>query len=266
MVGLVVLSGCGTAPSGSASGVFEPNQAGVLTVATNLPSPGFWEGTAADPTGGFEYELALELADRFGLDTVRVVDIEFERLVAGDLGGADLALAELTPTAKREEVIDFSTAYLESHPGVLVRSGTEVTDLADARELRWGVQAGSIHVDFVEGAIRPTGGLWEFSDIGLVVGALEVGEIDAALLDLPSAVVQERITGGALVAVAQFANDDVLAAGLSRGSGNLEAVDAAIRAMHRDGTIERLAEQWLGSASGNGVFDVPLIRSRGVRT
>jgi polar amino acid transport system substrate-binding protein len=266
VVGLAVLSACGAAPSGSASGVFEPDQVGVLTVATNLPSPGFWEGTAAAPTGGFEYELAIELAERFGLDTVRVVDVEFEQLVAGDLGGADLALAELTPTTERRAVLDFSTAYLESHPGVLVRSGTEVSDLADARELRWAAQAGSIHADFVEGAIQPTGGLAEFSDIGLVVDALERGDVDAALLDLPAAVVQERLTGGALVAVAQFANDDVLAAGLPRGSGNVEAVDAAIRAMHRDGTIERLATQWLGSASGNGVFDIPLIRSRGVRT
>jgi polar amino acid transport system substrate-binding protein len=265
VVGLALFSACGTAPSGSASGVFEPGQEGVLTVATNLPSPGFWEGSTADPTGGFEYELAVELAKRFGLDDVRVVDVEFEQLVAGDLAGADLALAELTPTTERREVFDFSTAYLESHPGVLVREGTDVADLADARDLRWGVQAGSTHVGFVEGAIRPAEGFEEFSDIGLVVDALERGEVDAALLDLPAAVVQERITDGELVAVAQFATDEVLAAALPPGSGNLEAVDAAIRAMHRDGTIERLATEWLGSATGDGGFDVPLIRSRGVR-
>jgi polar amino acid transport system substrate-binding protein len=261
---LAVLSACGVAPSGPASGTFEPVEEGVLTVATNLPSPGFWEGPAADPTGGFEYELAVELAERFGLDVVRVVDVEFEQLVAGDLGGADLALAELTPTTERREVLDFSTAYLESNPGVLVRSGTEVVDLADARGLRWGVQAGSTHADFAEGVIRPTDALEEFSDIGLVVDALERGQVDAVLLDLPEAVVQERITDGALVAVAQFDNDEVLAAALPLGSPNLEAVDAAIRSLDRDGTIERLAGEWLGSAVADGAFDVPLIRSRGI--
>ena len=57
-----------------------------------MPTADFWEGTAASPTGGFEYELARRLADRFGLGSKcgsRLV--HFHRIVAGDLGGADLA-------------------------------------------------------------------------------------------------------------------------------------------------------------------------------
>ena len=83
-MGALVATGCGVAPTGPAAGSFSPSEPGVLMVAASLPAPGFWEGTAAAPTGGFEHGLALELAERFGLDEVRVVDVPFDRLVTGD--------------------------------------------------------------------------------------------------------------------------------------------------------------------------------------
>jgi polar amino acid transport system substrate-binding protein len=257
-------SACGVAPSGPAAGSFTPSEPGVLVVAASLPAPGFWEGTAGAPTGGFEHGIALELAERFGLDRVRVVDVPFERLVAGDLAGADLALAELTPTAGRDADLDFSTPYLDAHPAVLVRAGTAVPDLAAARELSWAVQSGSIHVELAEVRIRPAGGLLQLPDIGAVVAAVDDGRVDAALLDLPTAVVEARLTDGALEAVAQFPTDDAIAAAVPEGSPDLDAIDSAIRAMLRDGTIERLADEWLGLGVAGGSVDIPNIRTQPV--
>src|ERR1700689_4067537 len=90
----VGLLGCANAGNGAA-GSFSPRTPGTLTVATaQVPDPGFWEGTIAHPTGGFEYELAKRLAVRFGLSRVKVVDVPFAELVHGHLGGADLALSD----------------------------------------------------------------------------------------------------------------------------------------------------------------------------
>src|SRR3954453_24254794 len=94
-------AGCGTAGAGS-TGRFTPLRKGTLTVATAFfPAPGFWEGVPSAPTGGFEWELARVLAKRFGLASVAVVPVSFNDLVTGHLGGADLALSELTPTGDR---------------------------------------------------------------------------------------------------------------------------------------------------------------------
>src|SRR5690606_25506783 len=72
---------------------FQPATEGVLTVATSLPAPGFWEGDDPDHlTGGFEYELARRLADRWDLE-LRVIDVPFDDLATGDLHGADLAMS-----------------------------------------------------------------------------------------------------------------------------------------------------------------------------
>jgi polar amino acid transport system substrate-binding protein len=255
--------GCAGGATGPASGSFTPAQPGVLAVATNLPAPGFWEGPAESPTGGFEHGIALALMEEFGLDELRVVDVPFEDLIAGDLGGADIALAELTPTAGRDEVLDFSTAYLDAHPAVLVRDGTDVPDLAAARELRWAVQSGSTQVDLARERIRPEV-LVELADIQSVVDAVTAGDVDAALLDLPTALVEEQLTEGALKVVAQFATDDVLAVAVAEDDPNLEALDSAVRSMLNDGTIDDLAGEWLGQDALDGAIDIPVIRAQPV--
>lgn len=137
-----VASGCGISLPSEASGTFTPRHAGALTVATTLPAPGFWEGSsAATVHGGFEYGIAQEMARRFHLDRVRVVDEPFTGITGGSLaGGADLALAQVTITAERERRERFSIPYWDANLGVLVRPGTEVPDLATARARHWATR------------------------------------------------------------------------------------------------------------------------------
>src|SRR5437764_14202927 len=102
----IVAGACGSSGRTGSSGTFTPAHKGTLTVATAFfPAPGFWEGVPSGPSGGFEWELAGQLAKRFGVASVAVVPVPFGDLVAGHLGGADLALSELTPTSEREKVI-----------------------------------------------------------------------------------------------------------------------------------------------------------------
>ena len=49
----LLLGGCSDLSSSPAAGTFTPRTRGVLTVVTtDIPSPGFWEGTPAHVTGG----------------------------------------------------------------------------------------------------------------------------------------------------------------------------------------------------------------------
>ena len=97
----LVLTGCANAGK-SAGGTFTPRTPDTLTVATaQVPDPGFWSGTVAHPTGGFEFALAQQLASRFDLAKISVVQVPFHELVRGHLGGADLALSDITITEAR---------------------------------------------------------------------------------------------------------------------------------------------------------------------
>jgi len=265
---LVVLSlaslslavGCGG--ERSAAGRFEPAEPGTLTVATSeIPATGFWEGTPSRPTGGFEWALANSLAERFGLERVRVVTVPFSKLVAGDLGGADLALSELTATADRKRVLSFSVPYLPASPAVLVRSGVTVPDLAAARKLSWSVRSSSTLQKFLNDVVRPDAPTLAVATRDESLNALESGQVDGVLLDLPVAVALASGSGGRLELAGQFDNHDDLSAALPRNSDNREAVDSALRAFEADGTIENLVHDALGSGVV-GTDAPPVIRTR----
>lgn len=261
LVGLLaLLAGCGSI-SGSA-GSFDPGQANVLTVATSaVPSAGFWEGTPTQPSGGFEYELSRELAARFGLAHVRIEIVHFHRLVAGHLGGADLGIDLLTPTSQREEALDFSTAYLKAAPTVVVRSGTEVPDLASAQELRWGAVRSTTFVEAIADSVVPEEETLLFDGQRELLAALAAGRVEAVMFDLPLAVSIANRSHGKLEAVAQLPDKEAIAIALPKGSPNRQAVDSAIRAFTADGTIEGLLERWVGGDAAEAESAIPLLHT-----
>jgi polar amino acid transport system substrate-binding protein len=242
--------------------MFTPKNPGVLTVATTVvPSPGFWTGTAAHPTGGLEYELARELAQRFGLKSVRVVLVHFHRIVTGQLGGADLALDLITPTSQRGAVLDFSAPYLDAAPTIVVRSGTPVPDLDTAQRLRWGAVRATTFVRIIAKSILPDHPMRMYDNTTEMLAALQSRRIDGVLLDMPLAVLTAERSHGRLQAVAQLPTSETIAAALPKGSNNTNAVDSAMRAFVADGTLHRLVQVWIGPAEANAESSIPLLRT-----
>jgi len=259
---LSVLWGCSARTSSPAAGTFTSKTPTVLTVATSvIPTPGFWEGTVSHPTGGLEYELARDLAERFGLHSVRVQLEPFNQVVEGQLGGTDLALDLITPTSERQRALDFSSPYLDAAPTVVVRTGTSVPDLETAQHLKWGAVRATTFVGIINTLISPTGPIRMFDDSGMMVAALEHGTIDAALLDMPFAVVTARQSDGRLQAVAQLPGMESIAAALPKGSENVQAVDSAMAAFTADGTLEGLLKRWVGPSAANAESSIPLLHT-----
>ena len=256
------LAACGDRPASPAAGTFTPRVAGVLTVVTSdVPTTGFWEGSADHLTGGLEYELARNLAQRFGLRSVQVRLQPFHQIVDGRLAGADLALDLITPTAQRERGLEFSSPYLNAAPTVVVRSHTAVPDLATARTLRWGTVRGTTLGGIVSTLIDPDDRVTVFDATSAMLAGLEHHQVDAILLDQALAVVTADRSGGRLRAVAQLPAPETIAAALPKGSPNLDAVDSALRAFTADGTLHRLLQRWIGAAAANAQTSIPLLRS-----
>lgn len=255
-------SGCGGL---GAAGTFTPRTPGTLTVATaQVPDPGFWTGTFAHPTGGFEYELARALAARFGLARIRVIEVPFDHLISGRLDGADLALSDITATTERARHVAFSTGYLSAPPAILVRPGRSVPDVHTAQRLRWAVQIHTTLQKALTESIEPSRPVLVLDHQREVLAALRSGRVQAVMLDLPVALAYARESPHTYAVVAQLSSDeDVLAAALPHGSGeNLEAVNSALRAFSSDGTIERLGRTWLHTDLQSGrAEEVPLLRT-----
>lgn len=261
---LLLLVGCAdvAAPEG---GEFEPAREGVLTVATDfLPQPGFWEGSSSEPEGGFEWGLAQRFAERFGLDRIEVIERPFSSLITGDLGGADIAMAQITPTPERDEVLDFSVPYLSANPAVLVADDLEIKDVMRARELTWAVERGTTLEAALDRYIVPDENVAHLASQPRVVQAVRRGDVDAALLDLPVALAYAR-KNPRLNVVAQISTDETLAVALPEGSPNREAINTAIRAILNEDTMSELAAQWLGAELRDDAFrveEVHLLRTK----
>jgi polar amino acid transport system substrate-binding protein len=258
----LALSSCANAGSGAA-GTFTPRVKGTLTVATaQIPDPGFWYGTFARPTGGFEYGLAQALAERFELKRIKVVEVPFHELVRGHLDGADLALSDITITEERAEHLDFSTSYLEAPPAIVVHPGTEVADVKAARDLHWAVQHDTTLREALETQIEPTSKPLIFERQSEKLAAFEDGRANAMLLDLPIALAYARESPRKFAVAAQLPSEAELGVALPSGSDNVEAVDSAIRGLKSEDEIDRLAQRWLHADIEEGsAEDIPMLRT-----
>jgi ABC-type amino acid transport substrate-binding protein len=258
----VALSACANAGNGAA-GTFTPRVKDTLTVATaQIPDPGFWYGTFAHPTGGFEYGLAEALAERFDLKRIKVVEVPFHELVRGHLGGADLALSDITITDERAEHLDFSTSYLEAPPAIVVHPGTEVADVKAARDLHWAVQHDTTLREALETQIEPSRKPLVFERQSEKLAAFEDGRANAMLLDLPIALAYARESPRKFAVAAQLPSEAELGAALPSGSDNVEAVDSAIRGLKGEDEIDRLAQRWLHANIEEGsAEDIPVLRT-----
>lgn len=70
-----------------------------------------------------------------GLPEVKIVNVSFDALVAGTATGFDVAFSQVTITDERKKVVDFTTLYLLLGRGVLVKKGTVVSTLEEAKAL-----------------------------------------------------------------------------------------------------------------------------------
>jgi len=223
---------------------------GPLEVGTNLPAPGFWDGSSpTDITGGFEYDLAKDIAKKLGYDGVDVVNVSFDALVAGKAKGFDMALSQVTITKDRAKVVAFSTPYFNSDQGVLVRTGTKVTS-KNAKSLQWGVQTATTAQDYLKTKIKPTKAPRVYQETSQAFAALQAKQIDAVMLDTAIVLQQAAASNGEFKVVGQFKTGEQYGAVLPKGSKILKQVNSAIKALKADGTLAEIATKNIGGDPG----------------
>lgn len=271
--GLMTLTACsgGGSGSGSADGfgdcevygdagtlAMDPVSDGVLTVQTTLPSPGWWKGVSPESiTGGYEYCLAANIAHRAGLDGVKVVNVSFDALVAGQTKDFDVAMAQISVTPEREEVVSFSAPYFDSNLGVLAPTGSDITEETIGAQTI-GVQVGTTSVDWVNEMLAPSQKPKNFQDTTTLVTAITSGLTDVAIQDTAIMLGFAKNSGGALEVIGQYESGEQYAAIYPQTSANSDAIDGAIEAMRGDGTLDKLSGTWLGPELGGDPAAVPV--------
>jgi polar amino acid transport system substrate-binding protein len=227
--------------------------AGALTVGTELPAPTFWDSADyRSVRGGFEYDIAAELARRLGRLRVDVVKCPFIAIVAGAPCACDIDFSQITITPDRRRHWDFTIPYFDADYAVMVKTSSTVHDVTGARNLRFGEQAETTPLTFLEQDVRPTRDPKLYDTTKEMFDAFNTGEVDAILFDLPillSAIKEAQVADAKIVG--QFRTGEQYGAVLPKGSPNTGVVNTTMQKMQRDGTLEHLEEKYFGVATRN---------------
>lgn len=261
---LLLAVGCAPAPAApTAAGSCDPGglptlTANTLTIGTDQPVYPPWY-LDDDPTSGqgFEGAVAYAIADRLGYarEAVSWVRVPFNAAIAPGPKTYDLNLTEFSINDERRRAVDFSAPYYDVAQAVITVQGNAfagATTIAGLKGARLGGQVGTTSYQAIVDQIAPTTEPSVFNTNDDAKLALSNGQIDALVLDLPTAffVTSAELDGGVIVGQlpAGTGTPEQFGAVLDKDSPLTECVSEAVDALRADGTLDALEQEWLASA------------------
>ena len=240
---------------------------GVLTIATGNPAYYPWVmDDAPDSGAGFEAAMAYAIAAEMGFeaDAVTWVRTSFDEAIQPGAKNFDMNMQQFSITEDRDKVVDFSAPYYTAPQAVLttteVVEGGATPTMDSLKTLKWGVVASTTALPIVVEMIAPDQSPLVYDDNANVTAAMQAGQIDAALFDLPSALFTSAVLMDNGVVLGQFdpdaaENPDQFGALMPEGSPLKACVDEALAALGESGAKAAIEAEWLQDTVG-----VPLIK------
>ena len=235
----------------------ETKKAGTLTIGTDKPAfpPYFVDD---DPTNGegFESATAYAIADQLGYAETDVewTVVPFNASYAPGPKDFDFDLNQISITPKRSEQVDFSAPYYEADQAVVALKDSDAasaTSLADLADAKIGVQIGTTSLEAVESSIQPSEDPQVFDTSNDVVSALKNGQVDAVVVDVPTAFFLTAVQVTEATTVGQFSapGGDQWGALLEKDSPLTDCVSAAVTALQESGDLPAIEKKWMSDVT-----------------
>ena len=258
---LVSLAACSSATEDSASATITE---GKLTIATGEPAyyP-YVIDDAPDSGEGFEAAVAYAVAEELGYDAADVVWVRttFEAAIQPGPKDFDFNLQQYTITEERAQNVDFSIPYYSTPQTVITVESSpaaSATSIADLQGLLIGAASGTTSFESIEESIQPTAGAQAFNNNDDAKLALETGQIDALVVDLPTAfyLTGVELTGGKIVGQLPQSSgiSDSWGFVLSKDSPLTDAINEALQSLIDSGRLQEITDTLLGSDQGAPVL------------
>jgi polar amino acid transport system substrate-binding protein len=230
---------------------------GQLTVGTDKPAfPPYFEDD--DPTNGkgFESAVAYAVAENLGYakDKVTWTRVPFNAAVQPGAKTYDINLTEFSITEERKAAVDFSSPYYDVKQAV-VTIGTSpaanAASLAELKNAKLGAQVGTTSYQAIVDQIAPSAPPAVFNTNDDAKLALTNGQVDAIVVDLPTAffITGAELDGGKIIGQLPLAagTPEQFGIVLDKGSALTPCVSRAVDALRAAGTLAALETQWLAS-------------------
>jgi polar amino acid transport system substrate-binding protein len=272
-LGLALLAGCGGKSSSSSSGgegegttasasnctpsKMQTHSAGELTIATDKPAyPPYFEEDEPANGEGFESAVGYAIGEQLGYPKGKIKwTVEpFDSSYAPGPKDFDFDVNEISITPTREKAVDFSAPYYSANQAVVALEDSEAAkakSLADLKDTKIGVQINTTSLSAVNEEIEPSSKPEVFNGSGDVVTALKNGQIEAVVVDLPTALYLTAAQVENATIIGQFgkAEGEEWGALLAKGSSLTGCVSGAIEALEESGELEKITQRWMSQAA-----------------
>lgn len=224
--------------------------ADTLTMVTNASFPPY-EYYDGETIVGIDVEIATAICQKLGYE-LAVSDMEFDSLVSAvQSGKADFAMAGMTVTEERSQMVNFSQSYATGIQAIIVKEGSAIASVddlfAEGASTKIGVQ------------LSTTGDLyttWDIEDEGLgtvvrfpngndAVMALLGGKVDCVVIDNEPAKAYVAANQGLMVLDTQYAVEDYAACVAKGNEDFLAQFDVALEELIADGTVQAIIEKYI---------------------
>jgi polar amino acid transport system substrate-binding protein len=242
---LVSLSACGGDDGG---GELDLASEGTLTVCSDIPYPPF-EMQQGGSYSGFDIDLMRQISKGMGLQ-MAVQDVGFDGLQSGAslaAGQCDIGASAMTITAEREKNIDFSQPYYNSQQSLLVPTGSPIGSIEDLAGQKVGVQQGTTGKLYAEQNTPPGTKLIAYPSDAELYAAIQAGNIDAILQDLPVNLNHTRQGGFEIVQT--FKTDEAYGFAVEEEGKEalLRQVNAQLSRLRQNGTYQQIFDKYFAT-------------------
>ena len=240
---------------------------GVLTIATGEPAYSPWvENDAPESGEGFEAAVALAVAEELGYTGESVVWVRttFDEAIQPGAKSFDFNLQQYSITPERAETISFSDPYYTTNQALVALEGSPAigaATTADLVDVKFGAQAGTTSLSFITDVIKPSTEPFVYDDHAGAKAALEAGQIDAIVVDLPTAFYIAAVEIDGASVVGQFPADaggttDEFGLVFEKDNPLVGCVNAALASLKDSGELASIEQQWLSDKTGAPVIAV----------
>jgi len=240
---------------------------GTLTIGTGNPAFSPWvENDAPESGEGFEAAVAYAVATAMGFDNANVawVRTSFDEAVQPGAKNFDFNLQQYSITDERKATVSFSDPYYSTNQALVAFADSPVasaTSVSELKGLKFGAQAGTTSLEFITSVIQPDAEPFAYDDNAGAKAALEAKQIDAIVVDLPTALYISAVEIEGSKVVGQFPASDVAPGddfGMVFDLDNPLAacVNTALAALAGNGKLAEIENEWLAAYTGAPVISL----------
>ena len=229
-----------------AEGEFTTIEKGKLTYATSPDFPPFESRDDEDNIVGIEPDIMALIGEKLGLE-VEAVPMDFtSALLAAQLGKTDLVVSGVTATGEkaeeRKKAFDFTDVYTYIQQAIVFKTGKDIS-MDNLGEQSIGVQAGTTGQGLVED---------DFGEDKVIAYDTYSLAFQALLNDQVDCIVLDDAVGKAYVALhpeltmvqTTYETEGFAFGVYKQDAGLLDAMNAALKELVDDGTIEQIILKW----------------------